>query len=70
MIGQFVNSSDKGATRAEIMEYVASVLPATKNEEQKSKHLSNILKEMKSKRLIKSNGKHWWPIQAKTTEND
>ena len=70
MIGQFVNSSDKGATRAEIMEYVSSVLPTTKNEEQKSKHLSNILKEMKSKRLITSNGKHWWPIQAKTTEND
>lgn len=70
MIGQFVSSTDKGATRAEIMEYVSSVLPATKNEEQKYKHLSNILKEMKGKRLITSNGKHWWPNSAKPTEND
>ena len=70
MIGQFVSSTDKGATRAEMMEYVSSVLPATKNEEQKYKHLSNILKEMKGKRLITSNGKHWWPNSAKPTEND
>lgn len=61
MILQYLqNAGSIGAKRDSIFEYVKDVLPHSKTEEQKLRSLGDILRAMKTEKMIQTDGRNWF----------
>ena len=65
MVAQFVSTSSEGVTRKDILEYVSVALPTNRTDEQKSRILGNLLREMKEDGTIKPYKQHWFIVLKK-----
>jgi ATP-dependent DNA helicase RecG len=60
MILQYLkNAGDEGAKRDSVYEYIKDVLPSSKTEEQRLRHVGRLLVELNEKGLIDRNGLKW-----------